>query len=58
MKALIIGAAGFVGSYLIEHLSTTYDWEIHATKLESEILASNTAVIHNLDLMNASEINA
>ena len=58
MKALIIGAAGFVGSYLIEHLSNTYDWEIHATKLESEILASNTAVIHNLDLMNASEINA
>ena len=58
MKALIIGAAGFVGSYLIEHLSNTYDWEIHATKLKSEILASNTAVIHNLDLMNASEINA
>lgn len=58
MKALIIGAAGFVGSYLIEHLSNTYDWEIHATKLESEILASNTSVVHNLDLMNASEINA
>ena len=57
MKALIIGAAGFVGSYLIEHLLNTYDWEIHATKLESEILASNTAVVHNLDLMNASEIN-
>lgn len=26
MKALIIGAAGFVGSYLIQHLTTAYDW--------------------------------
>lgn len=57
MKALIIGAAGFVGSYLIQHLALTYDWEIHATKLEHEVLSTSDAVIHNLDIMNPSEIH-
>ena len=57
MKALIIGAAGFVGSYLIEHLSNAYDWEIHATKLEHEAIDSSNAHVHNLNIMNASEID-
>lgn len=57
MKALIIGAAGFVGSYLIQHLTNTYNWEIHATKLEHESLVSDSAVVHNLDIMNLAEID-
>lgn len=56
MKALIIGAAGFVGSYLIHHLSETYDWEIHATKLPSEVLNISDAYIHDLNILNPSEI--
>lgn len=56
MKALIIGAAGFVGSYLIHHLSETYDWEIHATKLPSEVLNISDAHTHDLNIMNPSEI--
>lgn len=35
MKALIIGAAGFVGGYLIQHLHSLR-WEIAATKLPHE----------------------
>lgn len=56
MKALIIGAAGFVGSYLIQHLSDTYDWEIHATKLSSETFDASDICIHDLDIMNTVEI--
>ena len=50
MKALIIGAAGFVGKYLIEHIHDTYDWEIHATKLPSETLGTNYTQVHDLDI--------
>lgn len=56
MKALIIGAAGFVGSYLIQHLTTTYNWEIHATKLPNENIFSSEICIHNLNIMNPDEI--
>ena len=51
MKALIIGAAGFVGKYLIEHIRENYEWEIHATKLESETLAIQDIQIHNLNIL-------
>lgn len=56
MKALIIGAAGFVGSYLIQHLTTAYDWEIHATKLPNENMISSKIHIHNLNIMDPDEI--
>jgi GDP-4-dehydro-6-deoxy-D-mannose reductase len=36
MKALIVGAAGFVGGYLIEELSARCGWEAAATKLPGE----------------------
>jgi GDP-4-dehydro-6-deoxy-D-mannose reductase len=36
MKALIVGAAGFVGSYLIEELSARCGWEVWSTKLPGE----------------------
>ena len=58
MKALIIGAAGFVGSYLIEHLSNAYNWEIHATKLDHENLEVSGVHVHNLNIMNTSEMDA
>ena len=32
-KALIIGAGGFVGSYLAECLQNEFGMEVHATKL-------------------------
>jgi len=56
MKALIIGAAGFVGSYLVHHLDDAYDWELHATKLPSEALELPNTHIHDLDIMNAAAV--
>ena len=56
MKALIIGAAGFVGSYLIQHLTAAYDWEIHATKLPNENLSAADIYVHDLNIMRPDEI--
>lgn len=56
MKALIVGAAGFVGSYLIQHLTTTYDWEIHVTKLPNENLSVSDIHVHDLNILNIDEI--
>ncbi len=35
-KALIIGAAGFVGDYLIDHIQKNCIWSITVTKLPQE----------------------
>lgn len=56
MKALIIGAAGFVGSYLIQHLTAAYDWEIHATKLPDENLSAADIYVYDLNIMRPDEI--
>lgn len=56
MKALIIGAAGFVGSYLIKHLKSTYDWELHVTKLPNEALDEEGVQIHDLDILKPAEV--
>lgn len=56
MKALIIGAAGFVGNYLIKHIQETYDWELAATKLENETLEYDNIQIYNLNILYKEEI--
>ena len=48
MKALIIGAAGFVGSYLIQHLKDDLHWEVIATKLPQETITIEDIEIYNL----------
>jgi GDP-4-dehydro-6-deoxy-D-mannose reductase len=53
-KALIIGAAGFVGGYLIRELTDKY--EVHATKLPVEHLDNPIATIHDLDILNKDDI--
>ena len=55
-RALIIGAAGFVGSYLIDYLAYNGVPEIHATKLPSEEYANNKAVVHELDILDRESI--
>ena len=50
-RSLIIGAAGFVGGYLIKHLQTLGD-EVYATKLPSEKLEADCH-ISNLDILDA-----
>lgn len=56
MKALIIGAAGFVGSYLIHHLKNDLRWEVMATKMPQETIAVDDVAIYDLDIMNKEQV--
>ena len=55
-RALIVGAAGFVGSYLIDYLSICGVEEIHATKLPNTELVNDKAIIHELDILDKENI--
>lgn len=55
MKALIAGAAGFVGKYLIDELADN-DYEVIATKLPNEILQSKNCTVIDLDILNESDV--
>lgn len=56
MKALIIGAAGFVGKYLLAHLSETYPWQLYATKLPQEDIQFDHATILDLNILEKKDI--
>lgn len=54
-KALIIGAAGFVGGYLAKELMEHHDMEVHATKLANELDIPG-AYVHELNILNKEDI--
>ena len=59
-KALIIGAGGFVGSYLAECLQNEFGMEVHATKLpgtqtQEDLLFLGDRV-YELDILNKNDI--
>ena len=56
MKALIIGAAGFVGGYLAEHLQKEYGWSVSVTKLEHETFFIEEAVVYDLDILDEKAV--
>ena len=56
MKALIIGAAGFVGGYLIRELSAA-GWEVHATCLPIERI-NEDCPSYPLDILKKEDITA
>lgn len=56
MKALIIGGAGFVGNYLINHLMNDCGWSVAITKLENETIEQNEVDQYNLDILNKQAI--
>lgn len=56
-KVLIIGAAGFVGEYLIDYLLKENIYSIIATKMQHEIIENSSITIYNLDILNREEIN-
>jgi GDP-4-dehydro-6-deoxy-D-mannose reductase len=56
MKALIIGAAGFVGRYLINELVNN-GYEVTATKLPNETLYSENCEIADLDILVENNIS-
>ena len=55
-RALIIGAAGFVGGYLAKHLKTAYGMEVSVTKLPHETLEIEGADVFDLDILKKEEI--
>lgn len=55
-RALIIGASGFVGGYLIQCLTENGVKKVHATKRPSEDYDNNNAIVHDLDIMEIENI--
>lgn len=55
-KALIIGAAGFVGNYLIDHIQKNHIWSIAVTKLPYEKKCWPEIVSYNLDIMDQTAV--
>ena len=43
MKALVIGGGGFVGPYLVRHLTDDCGYEVTVTKTEKEQLVMDNA---------------
>jgi len=56
MKALIIGAAGFVGKHLITHLKSL-GWEVSATRLPQEEIKEDVKN-YELDILNQAAISS
>lgn len=56
-KGLVIGAAGFVGSYLIEEMYSC-GMEVYATKLPHERLELAHALVYDLDILDKETIVA
>lgn len=57
-KALIIGAAGFVGGYLIKELQEAWGMETAATKLPNEELSVPGTEVYDLNILNKDDISA
>lgn len=58
MKSLIIGAAGFVGGHLIQHLSDDCGYDVYVTKLPGETIKSDgICKIYDLDILDQASIS-
>ena len=57
MKALVIGAAGFVGGYLIDCLKNEFGYEVYGTKIVSQNFAHPDVAVFDLDIMQKGEID-
>lgn len=55
-KALIIGAAGFVGNYLIDHIQKNCIWSIAVTKMVHETIKKENIEVFDLDILDKSTI--
>ena len=55
-KAMIIGAGGFVGSYLIDCLHNEFDMDVYATKLPNMEFEHPFATVCDLDIMSKDDI--
>ena len=58
MKALIIGGGGFVGPYLVRHLTAELGLEVTVTKTEKENLELEGVDIVNMDILDKMQISS
>jgi len=56
MKAFIIGAAGFVGKHLIDHLRDDRKWSISVSKLPHEQLDARDVEMLDLDILDSNAV--
>lgn len=56
MKALVIGGGGFVGPYLVRHLTDDLGYEVTVTKTVKETLTMGNATVRNLDILDMEQI--
>ena len=54
-KALVIGAAGFVGDYLIRELHNNR-MDAYATKLPHENFEGESAIVYDLDILDKDAV--
>ena len=56
MNALVIGGGGFVGPYLVRHLTDDLGYEVTVTKTVKETLTMDNATVRNLDILDMEQI--
>lgn len=56
-RALIIGAAGFVGSYLIDHIQNNCVWSIAVTKMPQETIKKQGVEVCDLDILDRQAVS-
>lgn len=56
MRSLIIGGAGFVGAYLIEHLKDDLGHEVAVTKMETETIPAEGVEVYDLNILAKEDI--
>lgn len=56
-KALIIGAAGFVGHYLIDHIQKNCVWSIAVTKMPQEKIKKENIDIFDLNILDREAVS-
>lgn len=57
-KALIIGAAGFVGNYLASQILSEGKWSLAATKMKHETMLRDDMEIYDLDLLEPGAVQS
>lgn len=55
-KSLIIGAAGFVGDYLIDYIQKTKKWSQAVTKMPHETIQHTNISIYDLNILDSAAI--
>ena len=56
MKALVIGAAGFVGGYLIDCLKNEFGYEVAGTKLSKEDFSHEECQMYDLNILEKDDV--